>query len=54
MPERQFMDIKEWLKKNHIEIDEKKDNIKCVNMPDDWYEDEELETEDEEEWKKFI
>ena len=44
-----FIDIEEWLNINGIELDKENDKIKCVNMPDDWHEEEEIEEEDEEE-----
>jgi len=47
MPQSEFIELKDWLKLNKIELDEHKDSIKCVNMPDDWHDDEEEEQEEE-------
>lgn len=46
MPQGKFIDIEEWLNMNNIELDKDNNNVKCVNMPDDWHDEEE---EDEEE-----
>lgn len=46
MPQSNFIEIEEWLNMNNIELDKEINNVKCVNMPDDWYDEEE---EDEEE-----
>lgn len=49
MPQSEFIELKDWLKLNDIELDVTNDKVKCVNMPDDWHDGEDLEKEDEEE-----
>ena len=46
--EKQFIDMEDWCSLNGIVFDEESNRVRCVNMPDDWY-DEEEELEDEEE-----
>lgn len=48
MPQSKFIELEEWLKINNIELDKENNKVKCVNMPDDWYDEEEEEQEDEE------
>lgn len=43
-----FIDIEEWLDINGIKLDKENNKVKCVNMPDDWHDDEEEEELEEE------
>lgn len=43
------MSIDEWAELNKITLGEPKKEVKCINLPSDWEEEDDEEREDEEE-----